>query len=67
MEVLEKKYIIDENNNKVAVQLDIKTFNKIEEIMENYALFNLMRENEVDELLDQDSAEEYYSNLDKTN
>ena len=52
---------------KVAVQLDIKTFNKIEEIMENYALFNLMRENEGDELLDPDSAEEYYSNLDKPN
>jgi len=52
MEVLERKYIIDENNKKVAVQLDIETFNKIEEIMENYALFNLMKENESDELLD---------------
>jgi hypothetical protein len=67
MEVLERKYIIDENNKKVAVQLDIETFNKIEEIMENYALFNLMKENESDELLNQESAEKYYADLEKIN
>jgi hypothetical protein len=67
MKIVEKKYIIDENNNTVAVQLDIETFNKIEEILENYALFNLMKENESDELLDRESAREYYTHLDKIN
>ena len=65
MEAIKKQYIVDENNNKVAVQLDLKTFEKIEEIMENYALFKLMNEDGDEELLDLESAKEYYSKLDK--
>ena len=65
MEVLEKKYIIDEKNRKVAVQLDIKTFQKIEEIMENYALFQLMEDNKGEETMDFRSAKLYYSQLEK--
>lgn len=33
---IKRKYIIDERNRAVAVQLDIKTFEKIEETLENY-------------------------------
>ncbi len=66
MEALKKKYIVDENNNKVAVQLDIDTFHKIEEVMENYALYSLMKENENDELFDHDSAKDYYDKLEKS-
>jgi hypothetical protein len=65
MEVLKKKYIVNEQNRKVAVQLDIETFSKIENIMENYALYNLMLENENDTLYDSKTAKEYYSQLDK--
>ena len=65
MEAIKKQYIVDENNNKVAVQLDLKTFEKIEDIMENYALFKLMNEAGDEELLDLESAKEYYSKLDK--
>ena len=65
MEAIKKQYIVDENNNKVAVQLDLKTFEKIEDIMENYALFKLMNEDGDEELLDLESAKEYYSKLDK--
>ena len=67
MEILKRKYIVDERNRKIAVQLDIKTFTKIEEIMENYALVQLMKENEDDEILDIKAAKEYYSKLEKTN
>ena len=67
METLKKKYIVNEKNRKIAVQLDINTFNKIEEIMENYALFQLMKENENDESLDLKDAKKYYSQLDKAN
>lgn len=56
MEVLKRKYIVDEKNRKIAVQLDIKTFQRIEEIMENYALYHLMKESEGDEKLDLKSA-----------
>ena len=41
---IKRQYIIDESNHKVAVQIDIETFEKIEEALENYALFSLMNE-----------------------
>ena len=65
MEKLKKKYIVDEKNKKIAVQLDIKTYEKIEEIMENYALYNLIKENNDDAKLQVKEAKEYYSKLDK--
>ncbi len=67
MEKIKRKYIVDEKNRKIAVQIDIKTFNKIEEIMENYSLYHLMKENEDDEILDIKKAKRYYSRLRKAN
>jgi hypothetical protein len=66
MEAVKRKYIVDEKNRKVAVQLDIKTFNQIEEIMENFALFKLMDENKDGGALDVKSAMKYYSKLKKS-
>ena len=61
-------YIVDEHNRKIAVQLDIKTFEKIEEIFENYALYHLMQEEDCDdETLDLESAKEYFKTLEKQN
>ncbi|OGF63660.1 MAG: hypothetical protein A2Y62_02100 [Candidatus Fischerbacteria bacterium RBG_13_37_8] len=37
MRNIPKKYIVDENNNKIAVQIDIKTFAKLEKILTEYA------------------------------
>ena len=67
MEIVKRKYVVDEKNRKVAVQLDIKTFNQIEEIMENFALFKLMDDNKDEEILDIKSAKKYYSKLKKSN
>ena len=61
-----RKYIIDEGNNKVAVQLDIDTFEKIEEILENYGLVELMKKNEGEEKLTVAEAKAYYRTLDKS-
>ena len=65
MKTIPKKYIIDENNRKIGVQIDIDTFAKIEEILENYALFHLMKENEGDETLTISDAKAYYKKLGK--
>ncbi len=65
MENLKKKYIVDNDNRKVAVQLDINTFRKIEDILENYALYRLMNEDEGSETLNLEQAKSYYSKLDK--
>ena len=65
MEMIRKQYIIDENNNKIAVQLSIDTFEKIEKILEDYALVQLMKENEEDEVLGIGEAKKYYNQLAK--
>jgi len=65
MEAIKKQYIVDENNQRVAVQLDIGTYQKIEELLENYSLVQLMKENEGSEILDLPKAKTYYSRLKK--
>jgi hypothetical protein len=65
MEV-KRTYVIDEQNRKLAVQIDIDTFNKIEEILENYALVQLMEEPTSNEALELDDAITYYQTLEKT-
>jgi hypothetical protein len=61
---LKRQYIVDEDNHKVAVQLDIDTFEKIEDILENYALVQLIDADE-SETLSIEEAKKYYATLDK--
>ena len=65
MEEIKRTYIIDEENRKLAVQLDIDTFNKIEELLENYALVQLMEQTADDEALELSDAMAYYHTLEK--
>lgn len=67
MELIKKQYIVDEKNRKIAVQIDIDTYRKIEELLENYALVQLMKETENDELLSLPQAKEFYQKLEKAN
>ncbi|WP_333875981.1 hypothetical protein [Methylobacter sp.] len=61
---LKRQYIVDEDNHKVAVQLDIDTFEKIENVLENYALVQLINADE-SETLSIEEAQKYYATLDK--
>jgi hypothetical protein len=63
---IDPKYIVDESNRKIAVQLDMKTFKKIEEILENYGLVQFMSSEDSEEMLDLDQARSYYKSLEKT-
>ena len=65
METINKQYIVDEHNKKIAVQIPIETFEKIEEVLENYALFQLIKENEGEEILGLREAKAYYDRLEK--
>ena len=65
METIYKNYIVDEHDNKIAVQIPIETFEKIEEILENYSLVQLIKENEGDEILSLHEAKAYYDKLEK--
>jgi hypothetical protein len=42
---LKRKYVVDEKNRRIAVQIDIETFEKIEEALENYGLARIMEVN----------------------
>lgn len=67
MEAVKKRYIVDEHDRKIAVQIDIEAYRKIEEILENYALVELMKENEGDEKLNLHQAKQYYKKLVESN
>jgi len=63
MELINKQYIVDKNNKKIAVQIAIETFEQIEQILEDHALFNLMKEDSDAELLEFNDAQKYYNQL----
>jgi hypothetical protein len=60
---LQPNYIVDNHNHKIAVQLDIKTYEKITDVLEDYALFKFMDENKDDEKLSLKDARAYYTSL----
>ena len=60
-------YIVDNENHKIAVQLDINTYNQITETLENFALYKLMEENNDNETLSLKDAKEYYKSLKQNN
>lgn len=62
---IKKTYIVDEKNNRVAVQIDVETFNRIEDALENYALVNLMKDEDDSDTLSVAEAKAYYDKLDK--
>lgn len=58
-----KNYVLDENEQPVAVQIPIAEFERIEEILENFGLAKLMEETDNDERLSGDEAKKYYESL----
>ncbi len=62
---LKEKYIINKQQKQVAVQLDIKTFKRIEEVLEDYALAQYMKASINDEKLNIDEAKSFYRKLAK--
>lgn len=58
-----KNYIINENQQTIAVQIPIAEFQKIEEILEDYGLAKLMEEPEGEEKLSKEEALKFYALL----
>lgn len=63
MKNIKRKYIVNENNEKVAVQLDIKTFEKIERALEDYVLGEQISKNNPNDRLTLQEAKAYYQKL----
>lgn len=60
---INKYYIYDESQNPVAIQLSITDFERLEEIIENYGLAQLMDDTSTEELLTGETAFQYYQSL----
>ena len=58
-----KSVLVDENNKPVAVQVNIKKFAKIERVLEDYALGQLIAEVAEDDSLGIEEAKAYYEVL----
>ena len=61
MEKIKKKYIFNKNKKPIAVQMDIPTFERIEQLLEDYALGQLMNVNDPEGYLSLEEASEIYS------
>ena len=62
-----KKYVLDEEQKPLAVQIPIAVYNQIEEILEDFWLAKLMEEVENDEQLSGDIAYSFYQSLKEQN
>ena len=60
---IKKTYLTDEKKRPVAVQVDIKTFERMEQLLEDYALGQFIEENNPAENLSLNEAKEYYRKL----
>lgn len=65
MLILKEKYIVNKQQKPIAVQLDIKTFKRIEEVLEDYALGQYMKVTKGDKKFRLDKARGVYKKLKK--
>jgi hypothetical protein len=62
---IKKEYVVTAKNKKKAVLVDIDTFAKMEELIENYGLGRFMEEVESEKSLSLEEAKEHYKTLRK--
>jgi hypothetical protein len=60
---IKKTYVTDSKKRTVAVQVDIQTFEKMEQLLEDHALGQFIDENDPDDVLSVAEAKAYYESL----
>ena len=60
---INKNYLLDKNQKPIAVQIPIAEFEKIEEILEDYGLAQLMDETKDDKTFNKEEALKYLASL----
>lgn len=63
MEAIKKKFIKDKDNKNVVVEISIEEFNKIEQVLEDYAWGELIKETDNSKNLNVEEAKTFYANL----
>jgi len=56
---IKKTYVTDSKRRPVAVQIDIQTFEKMEQLLEDYALAQFIGENDPEDVLSVAEAKAY--------
>jgi hypothetical protein len=59
------QYVTDSEGRRVAVQIDLETFQRIEALLENAGLVKAIQEAEAEEALDPAAARTFYRSLRK--
>ena len=62
---IHKNVVLDENQKPIAVQIPIKEFERLEEVIENYGLAKLMEEVKDEKPLTLEEAKQFYGKLRK--
>jgi RelB Antitoxin alpha helical domain len=60
---IKKKYVVDEKKRPCAVQVDIATFERMERLIEDYALGQLINENNSNDDITLEEGKAYYKKL----
>jgi hypothetical protein len=60
---ISKYYVYDERQKPIAVQISITDFERLEELIENYGLSQLMDETQTEECLTGELALKYYESV----
>lgn len=60
---IKKTFVTDSKKRPVAVQIDIQTFEKMEQLLEDYALGQFIEENNPEDILSVAEAKVYYESL----
>lgn len=60
---IKKKYVVDEKKRPFAVQVDIATFERMERLIEDYALGQLINENNSNDDMALEEGKAYYRKL----
>jgi len=60
---IKKTYVTDSKKRPVAVQVDIQTFEKMEQLLEDYALGQFIEENDPEDVLSVAESRVFYESL----
>ncbi|MDO8929277.1 MAG: hypothetical protein Q7W54_09850 [Bacteroidota bacterium] len=58
---IKKTYVTDSRKRPIAVQIDIQTFEKMEQLLEDYALAQYINENNPEDTLSVADAKAFYT------
>lgn len=66
MEIIRKQYVLDDSQKQIAVLIDIEEFEKLEQLVENYALGKFIEDNDPADNMSLEEAHKAYIRMKNT-